>query len=583
MHDWPISGIRRVSINCFGFGGTNAHVIMDNAPDVDYQPFHEFKRKVSSTNCPRWSKVSMSAPNRLFCYSSHERDGLDRVLKSHGVYLNALTKGQDSSVTLPDYAFTLGCRRSEMEWRCAFVANATSDLATQLRQTDITTCNRALKGKSLRICFVFCGQGGIWSRQWKRLLHYRVFRASLQQASQYMKTVLKSSFTLMKELLGQALSMSEPLIAQAATTALQVALVDLLRAFGIHPNYVIGHSSGEICAAYAMGAISRQAAWEVAYSRGLAASELQRRTPGVKGSMIAVGMTTNEARRYIRRVSLSVQIACVNSPMSVTLSGNWEFIHLIALDLSQRNIFHRILNVTVAYHSLHMRLVEQRYCAAIKHLRNRGTPSSVVMFSSVTGRPISSALLDASYWAENMVSPVQYMASLEAMMRLPANERPDMVVELSPAASVRTPTLESLSEMTDEALPQYMSALELCVNGTASVLDLVGKMWCRGHQVDLAGVIQQTEAGKPLRCLTDLPSYPWNHETSYWHESHMSKSIRFREYGRLDLIGAPSANSVSFEPRWRGFLRISESPWIEDHQVQRSTIYPASGMITMVL
>jgi hypothetical protein len=129
----------------------------------------------------------------------------------------------------------------------------------------------------------------------------------------------------------------------------------------------------------------------------------------------------------------------------------------------------------------------------------------------------------------------------------------------------------------------YRSLLDTKTRDTTSILRVVGDLWCRGCAIDIGAVISQASKVEVPECLTDLPPYPWNHDKSYWHESHLDKAIRFREYPRQDLIGAPTADSTPFNRRWRGFIRLSENPWLQQHQIQKTTIYPAAGMISMVL
>lgn len=591
--DWPIDGTRRVSVNCFGFGGTNAHVIMDEAPL--YLSARGMTGNHSSLDAAAASHGQSAAIEdaqgndsppavQLFCYSSHEKSGVMRVMNSHLEFLDARKDGCSESY-LRDYAYTLNIRRSNLEWKGFAVANSLSELASKVQGMDKAAAVRSSREKQPRLGFIFCGQGAQWATMGKDLLCFDAFRLSMEEASSYMATELKSSFDLMGELLKDETQscISQPHISQPATTALQVALVDLLGYFGIVPKHVVGHSSGEIAAAYASGALSKQAAWEVAYYRGLAAASIPFRAPKLQGAMMAVGMSQKETEDYLAAANKSAQIACINSPRSITISGQAEAIHSIDKDLRSRKVFCRVLNVNTAYHSSHMKLVEHDYREAISCVSARECSGSVGMFSSVTGRLAHGAELDAAYWAANMVSPVQYVAAIRSMMDLPVDQRPNAIVELGPRATLRSPTADILSAIPGASQPTYHSTLDPKVNGVASLFGLVGELWSHGLSVKMDLVVAHGSGQSQPKCLTELPPYPWNHTKSYWHESHLSIANRFREYGRQDLIGAPTADSVPFEPRWRGFLRVSENPWIQDHQVQKTIVYPAAGMVSMVL
>ncbi|PHH89366.1 hypothetical protein CDD83_6188 [Cordyceps sp. RAO-2017] len=587
---WPVKGVRRVSVNCFGFGGTNAHVILDEAPAYlssrgltgqhsSFDLTAETERLASSPTLE-----SLPAVPRLFCYSSHEKSGVLRVVKSHVEYLNA-AKQDFSAVYLRDYAYTLGCRRSNMEWKGFVVAGTAPELVSEAQSMSTNDAVRTSRDQRPRIGFIFCGQGSQWAQMGVDLMIYDVFRQSVEEASQYMAAVLHSPVDLMAEILrnGDESSISQPYISQPATTAIQVALVDLLSSFGIVPQHVVGHSSGEIAAAYAAGALSKQHAWAAAHSRGFAASSIRSIAPKLKGGMMVVGMSEKETEAYLEEACQSAQVACINSPRSITISGQAEAIAFIEKDLRGRGIFCRTLDVNVAYHSSHMKLVEHGYRDSLANLAARKCSPSVSMFSSVTGEIVQGPELNASYWAANMVSPVRYVAAISSMMRLPADERPNCIIELSPRPSLRSPTIDILSDLAVNPQPNYHPILDPKANGAVSLLRLIGSLWSQGYSVDMETVLGQDSYPSPPKCLSDLPPYPWNHSKSYWHESHLSLANRFREYGRQDLIGAPTADSVPFEPRWRGFLRVSENPWIQDHQVQKTMVYPAAGMVSMVL
>ncbi|PHH65203.1 hypothetical protein CDD81_3062 [Ophiocordyceps australis] len=579
LMEWPQEGTRRVSVNCFGFGGTNAHVIMDEAAG------YLLAKKVSGHDGSVESKVNGSkeveskevatAP-QLLCYSAHEKSGVVRVMEAHVGHLRGLDDCSDEY--LRDYAYTLNCRRSRLEWKSFVVASSVDEVARRVADMGPEAIVRSSGSNRARIGFVFCGQGAQWAQMGKDLFGYGVFSRSVIEASAYMSGELEAPFSLVRELSrpeGQSL-MDEAHIAQAATTVVQMALVDLLASVGIGPRAVVGHSSGEIAAAYAAGALSRKQAWETAYYRGLAAS----RVSGLQGAMLVVGLGVEEARELAEAWAGQVQVACINSPRSTTLSGQGQAIGEVEQALRTRGVFCRMLNVGVAYHSQHMKGVEEEYRGAL--LGNSPRAASAVMVSSVTGQVIDGRQLHAGYWARNMVSPVDYVAAVEAMMRLAPEERPSLLIELSPRAALRSPTRDTIEAMDGVVMPDYLSILAPKTPGPASLLRLLGRLWTLGLDVRLDGLLD-SEACRPPKCLTDLPAYGWNHDKTYWHESHLSLANRFRRFGRQDLIGAPTADSTALDRRWRGFLRVAENPWMQDHEVQKTMVYPAAGMVAMVL
>lgn len=521
---------------------------------------------------------------RLFCYSANDKPGVSRVMDSHIPILESIQ--QDAEDYLRNYSYTLGCRRSNLEWKGYIMAASMAELVNKMRDFDATCATRSSLKTQPKLGFVFCGQGAQWAQMGKDLLSFNTYTTSLKEASCFLQIALGSRFDLFEEIFRGADSthISDPGIAQPAITALQIALVDLLRSFGVQPSYVFGHSSGEIAAAYASGAISRYDAWKIAYYRGLAAASLPVRAPKLIGGMMVVGMSAEEASAYLAKVNKSAQVACVNSPRSVTISGQADAIEDIASDLRQKKIFTKVLNVSVAYHSSHMKLVEHDYADSLDDIVANKCFEGVKMISSVTGKQVIGSELNARYWSDNMVSPVQYVAAVQSLMSVPADARPDVLIELSPAAALRSPTADILATISGVSNLSYHSVLERKQDGCVTLLSLIGSLWSRGYPVNMKNVVSKGHQQASLRCLSNLPSYSWNHSKRYWHEAEMSIESRMREYPRMDLIGARVVDSVApFEPRWRGFLRMSENPWIRDHQVQKTVVYPASGMIAMVL
>ncbi|KAL6902885.1 polyketide synthase-like protein [Trichoderma evansii] len=585
MLDWPIPGIRRVSVNSFGFGGSNAHVVVDEAPgyllekklEANHSSMDITPLEHNRDSNKEWHEV------RLFCYSANDKSGVFRVMDSHIPIVESIQ--QDVGDYLRNYSYTLGCRRSNLEWKGFVVAESTAELVNKIRGFDAASTTRSSK-KQPKLGFVFCGQGAQWAQMGKDLLSFNTYATSLKEASCFLQIALGSRFDLLEEILRGADSthISDPEISQPATTALQIALVDLLRSFDIQPSYVFGHSSGEIAAAYASGAISRYDAWKIAYYRGLAAASLPVRAPKLIGGMMVVGMSTEEASAYLAKVNKSAQVACINSPRSVTISGQANAIEFISSDLRQKKIFNKVLNVSVAYHSSHMKLVEHDYADSLDDIVANKCFEGVKMISSVTGKQVIGSELNARYWSNNMVSPVHYVAAVQSLIGIPIDARPDVLIELSPAAALRSPTADILATISGASNLDYYSVLERKQNGCVTLLNLIGSLWSRGYSVNMKNVVSKGYQEASLRCLSNLPSYSWNHSKKYWHETELSIESRLREYPRMDLIGAKVVDSITtFEPRWRGFLRISENPWIRDHQVQKTVVYPASGMIAMVL
>ncbi|OIW30530.1 ketoacyl-synt-domain-containing protein [Coniochaeta ligniaria NRRL 30616] len=594
--EWPTSGLRRISVNSFGFGGSNAHAIIDDAAHYLEQQVHvvaNHNTRITSAEDPDMDismNVSLEEDHALhpylYWFSANDQDGIARLADAH---LSSLTSRKTEPFFMRDYAYTLSSRRSRLQYKAFAVARSHEELMSELARIKTSQPFRSQKSRALNLAFIFCGQGAQWSRMGLDLCIFEPFRRSLKDSIALIKTLtLDRTFDLLTTLTeaaieGSSPKINNPIYAQPATTAIQLALVDLLAECGVKPTAVLGHSSGEIAAAYAAGMISKLGALTIAYFRGKVASHVQ-----LKGSMLAVNLSSADAQKYVNIArDGSVCVACINSPDSVTLSGDTDQIRQIQESLTHDGIASKLLSVETAYHSHHMQTVSKEYQFLLTlYLRKSvANPNGPVMFSSVTGQRISHADLTPSYWVNNMVSPVEFEKAVSAMIKAEKTVRPGVFLEVSPQSVLRkalSETVGSGAAGDDNEIP-YFPMMDQKKDGTVTVINTLGKLWVRGLPVQLDWLHQGSSGEKP-KCLVDLPTYPWDHSKAYWHESHLSKAHRFRKFGSHDFLGAMTADSITpQEPRWRGFIDITENPWIEHHKIQKKTMYPAAGMVVMAV
>ena len=631
---WPLEGLRRASVNCFGFGGTNAHLILDDAAhylaERGMSAHHNTKLLSDGEDLlpplPNPAKdismyedgVSVTTDDdstHLFVMSANDKQSLDRLIKNIDSYVQSTNSS--SHEIMKDLSYTLGCRRTKLQWRTAVVAASPEELTQQLSQVGQTDIIRTSEEKPTKVTLVFGGQGGQWFAMGRELLEFPVFLNSIVDATKYMNERLASPFNLLEELLKDESSsrINDPEIAQPATTALQIALIDLLiDHLGVIPVSVCGHSSGEIAAAYAAGVLSKDSCLQLAYYRGHAAANLRKLHEGLEGTgrtpgrMLAVGLSAEEVQQYVDTVGTQrVTVACNNSPSSVTLSGDNDAVVSIHETLDSIGVFNRFLAVTTAYHSHHMKECEAMYMDSIAHVKphrpirttiphplkggddsNRrpkhlGSEELPVMFSSLNGEVVKWDELTPEYWVKNMVSPVLFNQAFGSLVSNPS-QRPDVIVEIGPHSTLQGPIRQIIDAQDKiKQRPSYFSLLIRNKDAKITTLSAVGDLWSRGCPIAMEWVTWRDITARRPKLLVDIPTYPWNHSKSHWHESHLSKANRFQKHGRYDLIGRPTADSIPSQPRWRGFLRLSENPWIKHHQVQKAVIYPAAGMISMVI
>lgn len=350
-------------------------------------------------------------------------------------------------------------------------------------------------------------------------------------------------------------------VSQPACTAVQIALVKLLDSWGVRPDAVVGHSSGEIAAAYAAGALTLESCMSIAYYRGLVASNMKEKFPEVKGAMLAVGTDQQGVTSIIDQLQSSrVVVACVNSPNSITVSGDVNAIADLQKALEEKKIFARKLQVDVAYHSHHMDLIAEDYRKAIGTIRPSGS-KKVEFFSSLLGKKTSTLALSSTYWARNLKSPVLFSASLSALCE--REESVTHLVEVGPHSALKGPIRDVLVNYPGSKTNIcYIPTLLRNQDAVRAMVQLASNMFIGGCQLEMSAINFPQEAVPKPAVLSDLSPYRWNRESEFWHESRISQSHLKKENAHNDILGSLTANSNDTEHTWRNIIRLDEIPWV---------------------
>lgn len=321
--------------------------------------------------------------------------------------------------------------------------------------------------------------------------------------------------------------------------------------------------------------------------------------------MVAVGLSEQQSNEFIEQVTQdlgpgNLKVACVNSPTNVTISGDKDHVDVLASRISQASFFARVLKVPVAYHGPHMEIVAKDYLDAIGAI-DPGFSSSfhhVNMVSSVTGEHVTPAeLREPAYWVRNLVSQVKFAHAMERVFsekrqvivkKLDLSHRKIVwatdIVEIGPHATLSGPIRDCLRPISHGKDVNYFSSLYRKKDAALTFLSAVAQLHCRGYSPDIAKLnTDPAICYKSLTSVPDLPQYEFNHTKTFWHESRLSSSLRFRKFGRDPFLGSPVADWNPQDARWRHFLKLDDSAWVRDHVINGSVIYPAAGMLTMVM
>ncbi|KAI1412829.1 hypothetical protein F5Y13DRAFT_199683 [Hypoxylon sp. FL1857] len=563
---WPRGKPFRASINNFGYGGSNSHVILERAPATQPQ-----------TNRHTAYRDGVHSPNayRVCLLSAKDANSCREMAKNLAAFLHRSTQG-DHVLSLSDLAYTLAERRSRFPWTVAVRASNLEELAQKLEQSSAKIPIHSARRP--RLGFVFNGQGAQWYAMGRELLTaYPVFSTAIHEADQILKGY-GATWSLYDELMRNEHStrVGEINLSQPISVALQLCLVDLLKSWGIVPSSVTSHSSGEIAAAYAVGALTAKEALGIVYFRGELALKHHKISP-VAGGMLAAGVGPDQVEQYTKNTTSGrVVVACINSQESVTLAGDELAINEVASRLEDDGLFARRLKVPLAYHSHHMLPMAQDYikaCRAILPVPRRWD-EDIVFASPVTGNIISPDVLTPEHWARNLTNPVRFSEAFESMCQ--SNVNVDVLVEVGAHSTLAGP----IRQILNGRKVAYTTCLKRNTDAVETMQGLVCELLARGYPVNLDAVNEPL--GEGTRNFTpDLPTYPWNHSTRYWIEPRINRDIRYKKFPPHELLGLPIPGSTEPISPWRNFLRLSDLPWLIDHQVDSKVVFPAAGYISM--
>jgi len=587
---WPatVNGRpKRASINNFGFGGTNAHAVVES-----FEPREEvLPPSVTDTD------ATVLTP---FVFSAASKESLRANLAAYALHLDA-----HPEISSRDLAYTLRDRRSVLPFRIAFPELTAKDLKVGIiaRLSEPNDGGLGVRtwaandGGSHKLLGIFTGQGAQYARMGAELFaQTNMARQTLEELEGYLAELPEEdrpSWSLQGELLADssASRVGEAAISQQLCTAVQIILVDILHAANVQFDTVVGHSSGEIAAAYAAGILNARDALLVAYYRGLHCKLAASPNGKVKGAMLAAGTTFEDATELCEDEEFlgRIAVAASNSSSSVTISGDEDAIDELAAVFDDEKKFNRRLKVDTAYHSKHMLPCFDPYVASLRRVGITVLPGNdqCTWISSVHGgRAINAATDELAdvYWAQNMTKPVLFSQAVQAAVAPVRGREPfAAALEVGPHAALTGPTKQNIQEILQKDIP-YQGSLVRGENATKAFATCLGFLWERldAASVDLSSceaALSSPGDSQQYTVLAELPTYQWKHETVYWAESRRSRRMRLREGPFHQLLGNICPDSAPHIRRWKNVLKPREMTWLEGHQVQNQVVLPAATYV----
>ncbi|KAH3942932.1 hypothetical protein HBI24_080280 [Parastagonospora nodorum] len=548
---FPLDKAERISVNSFGIGGSNAHVIIESVAQ------HLSRGYVAQRASRAGQSLAAKSP-QLLLYSANTQKSLKEQVDLYRSY------ARNHPDSIPDLAYTLAIHRERLSQR-AFAIWNNGELET-------SALSKAPTGPPT-ITMIFSGQGAQWAGMGKNLIETEAsFRQDLVSMDEILQKFNKPpSWSILDELQkpAETSQIDRAEMAQPLCTALQVALFHMLMRLGVKPAAVVGHSSGEIAAAYAAGYITLEYALAAAYYRGYVTKDGDRSI----GAMAAIGLPAADVQSFLRA---GVCVACENSPSSTTISGDKEALKEVIAGLKEAkpDVFARLLKVEMAYHSHHMKPLGKEYLELLQAENNFGTPRSedkATFISSVTCKRVDDPTsFGPQYWVDNLTSPVLFDSAVTNLKTSGSN----VFLEVGPHSTLAGPLRDICSKLSKPF--NYIASQIRNQDSTTSFLSAVGKMYQEALPIDVKALFSEDR-----QALSGLPVYPWDHSGSYWYESRLSSAWRQRPFPHHALLGERTVDSPDFSPIWRNMLSLEDVPWIIDHKIGHDVVFPLAGYISM--
>jgi acyl transferase domain-containing protein/acyl carrier protein len=527
-------------VNSFGYGGANAHLILEEAVSAGRRP------RVGSED------PGDSFPE-LVRISAQSKEALRQMAGDHARWL------EEHADEFPDWKHTLMHHRSRHRFALTLPSEDPESAREALRvfaetgQPDPGSMVGRVAKKSGPLVFVCTGMGPQWWGMGRELfVKAPVFAEVLKHCDSVFRGL--SGWSILDEMLAEegASRMAEPEVSQPANFCLQVALAALWKEWGIHPDAIVGHSVGEIGAAYLAGALTLEEAMAVSLHR----SRLQQSLRGT-GGMLAVGMGEEEALDRISNRE-GISLAAVNSPVSVTLAGSTGPLKELAAELERDGFFQRMLAVDIPYHSAAMERIQSEFRGALDGLHP--SPTGIPLYSTVTGDRLDGAHCHAGYWWSNLRLPVRFERALRRLISegyrtfLEVGPHPVLARSIREIAESEGCELATLSSM-KRGEPEFPH---------------VGRT--RGH-LDILGHPLPSKRGAGHR--VPLPAYPWQKRYLWRVTEEFLEDTRGRPGAHVFLQSRGRTAGESWETEWNRLY----FPYLEDHVVRQAVVWPGAAYV----
>ncbi|MCW7540233.1 SDR family NAD(P)-dependent oxidoreductase [Aquabacterium sp. A7-Y] len=546
---WPRGDRPRLAgINSFGFGGTNAHAIVEEAP------------------LPSAPDAGQAAPARaeLLVLSGHTPQALQAMAQSFDTFLAG------SVAEARDISFAAGARRTHQRFRIAVAGRSTAEWRERLQRALADGAAASTSHVEPRVGFVFSGQGPQWLGMGQELFREEpVFRAAIEACETHWRGLADWSLQALFDASDSRAELDNTELAQPALFALQWGLVALWKSWGIAPAAVVGHSIGEIAACCVAGVLSLPDALALVAQRG----RLMQRTRG-QGAMLSVALPRAEVDALIAGLGGGLSIAAVNSPSATVVAGTPEAVTACAAELERRGTRCTPLPVQYAFHSRQMEPLRAELRAALSGLQSH--PAELPIVSTLLARRCDGTEFDADYWVRQACEAVLFQPAVQALQ----DSGCDVLLEVGPHPVLSTAIDESLAVRGRTAT--VLTSLRRREPERLTMLTALGALHARGCTL-------QWPAVTTGRRFVALPRYAWQRERFWFRPgaagARAGTPAAAPRSGVQAIVGPQHSVAADGESRYWEWSLDAATPGLEllrDHVIQNLVIVPAAAIASMV-
>ncbi|MDZ7967788.1 MAG: SDR family NAD(P)-dependent oxidoreductase [Nostoc sp. DedSLP03] len=547
LQDWHSQDYpRRAGVNSLGIGGTNCHVILEEAP-IGIQ---NSKFKIQNEN-------SIERPYHLLAISAKTLNALDELRHRYREFLIS-----NSGVSIADVCYTANTGREHFNHRLAIVADSREELVEKL--ADLTSSKSFQSNNKLtKIALLFTGQGSQYINMGRKLYDTQpIFRQTLEQCDEILRPLLEHS--LLEVLYSSQASslLDRTAYTQPALFAIEYALYQLWKSWGIEPDVVMGHSVGEYVAATVAGVFSLSDGLKLIAHRG----RLMQQLPS-GGEMVSLMASEAIVREVIAAYNQRVAIAAINGPESVVISGAREDITVVCQQLEAQGIKTKRLQVSHAFHSPLMTPM----LADFEAIANQVTYNQpqIPLVSNITGELAGDRITTAQYWVNHIRQPVRFADSMQTLRTLEC----EVFLEIGPK-----PILLGMGR---QCLPDgeglWLPSLREGIPEWQQLLSSLGELYLAGGKVNWL----ELEQDYPRRKVA-LPTYPFQRQR-YWIENTPRRHQQLQPAKLHPLLDKKLQLPLSKEILFESEFSTQTLPFLTEHQVYNQVIVPGACHLSLLL